>query len=273
MTGWSFNRLASHVDLERPLPDLVIRNASYFRRLALDVPTISVVQDILEDGSLRDMQADVIEHSTVSVYNSEYTLDMVGVPGCAAVIPIGVDFDLFRPGPGGRKILWVGSGNKIKGPELFVEIAERLPDEEFICVSKDGFHPTLPNVSCYHRVSHDVLSALMGSCNIVLCTSVMETQHLAGLEAAASGLAIAATNVGMYWQRAPGQWGLICEPNAGAFAAGIRTLRCWSELDPRGYFLERGYDVRSCKKRWQELVRSSVGVQGPGVDTLHAEGA
>src|SRR3990167_3449450 len=55
-------------------PDVLIRNATWFGPIDLNVPTISLLQDIMPEGSVqRAQQVSVCRASRLTVFNSAYT--------------------------------------------------------------------------------------------------------------------------------------------------------------------------------------------------------
>ena len=211
---------------------LVIRNATWFPAFEARVPTISLLQDIIESGPTRDMQEQVIRSSAVVCFNSEYTkskyatyMSAVGVEFGVKdvppdvryrVIPLPVDFALFTPGdsvaarhklslPDGC-VCWVGASRgaagHVKGWDVFMQIVRLNPDLPFVAVLKDEM-PNLmpPNLRCFVRLSHEELVDVYRACRVGLCTSRQETQHLAGIEMGACGLPMVAPPVGCYYGR------------------------------------------------------------------------
>lgn len=215
--------------------DLVIRNASYFPPIKSDVPQIALLQDIFTEGPLRDMQIEVILNSKRIVFNSAFTeshYDQVGIItellrtnkkelqfsdyAAYSVIPLPVDFSIFTPGntmglqqalslPDGC-VCWVGAcqgaAGQVKGWDIFLQIVRLNPDIPFVAVFKDAAPETiLPNLRVYVRLSQEDLAKVMGACRVGLCTSRMESQHLAGIEMGACGLPLVVPPVGTYWHR------------------------------------------------------------------------
>ena len=250
-------------------PDYIIRNASYFRALNTDAPTISLLQDC-KPPCARGQQIEVCRSSRVTVCNSPYTYeqykdDLEGLD--VRVIPLGVDFDLFRPlkrdacqeemGVLPNSILFVGaSTNNPKG----FDIVKRLISEtgyNFCLVMKDGHRVDNPRVVNFNRVSHEKLVKIMNACSVLICTSRQETLHLAGIEAAACNVPVIATNVGIYYGRESGPWGLKSE-----LADFSKTLDAFMASDkdysPRSYFIGEGLDLCSVRNKWTKLIEEIV---------------
>jgi len=91
----------------------------------------------------------------------------------------------------------------------------------------------------------------------LLCTSIVETLHLAGLEAAACNIPLLVTNVGIYHNRPSGVWGVNSSIND--FKSNIKTiLDNKNNFSPRKYFLEQGLDTKSCMNKWRELIHKVI---------------
>lgn len=249
-----FGTLASHIENEAShgLPNYIIRNASYFRRLYLPVKQISLLQDI---GPYREEQIKVCNAGAVTVFNSRYVADQYPEIINGITIPLGIDFDLFKPGSSHPdvlpdSILFVGSMDEAtKGWSKVVNLIEST-NYNFCLVMKDDCSYSHPRVRVFNRVNHEELVKIYNSCKVLICTSNVETQHLAGLEAAACNVPIVATNVGIYYNRPAGDWG----ETSTDFEASLDRVFNGSYL-PREYFLKEGYDKKNCMLRWQQLIR------------------
>lgn len=264
-TGHDFSFLPTYIEqeAERSAPDLIIRNASYFRPLNLNVPTISLLQDITDNIS-------VLSSSNIIVTNSEFTL--AHYPSLdrnkVEVIPLGVDFDFFRPLPDkealrqkwgirSESICFIGSRHDIKGWPRLREIilqCSSSTDWQFVLILKDDQPVDIPthNYKEFHRVNHDDLLEIVNACDLGICTSTTETQHLAGIEMGACGIPIVASNVGVYYNRETGDWG--CRYNDPISA--IEWMLMEKNLDPRKYWLGEGLDLKSCKNKWEKVIRT-----------------
>ncbi len=265
-----FDRLASKIErgMTYRAPDTIVRNATYFRRLNFSGRTISLAQDIAS-GSLGVMQADVIAHSDVVVFNSEYSRDEIGAPAGvrSEIIPLGTDLDLFRPPVDGEadllrkrlgilpdSILFVGSSDPVKGWSLLRKIIDRS-DMQFVVVTKDGARIDHPRVRNFGPIPQAELADIMRACAALVCTSVRETQHLAGIEAGACGLPVFAPNIGIYRQLPRnGNWGRVCDGVADFIYYLKHAINLQGEFTPREEFLDAGLDRATCMARWNALL-------------------
>ena len=250
-------------------PNYIIRNATFFRPLNIPCKTFSLIQDI-HDGAWvhKDQQLQVANASDVVIFNSPYTKSFykkeVNVP--MITIPLGVDFDLFKPLKNKEEvrkklnilpdsILFVGSSHKYpKGFDLVEELIHST-NYNFCLVMKDDFYIDHPRVKVFNKVNHDVLLEIYNSCVMLICTSEQETQHLSGIEAAACGLPIVATNVGIYHNRKAGEWGNVSTKEN--FNKSIQKVMInLNNYNPREYFIREGLNRESCKKKWLYLINN-----------------
>lgn len=255
----NFNILSHKIEQnirEEGKPNYIIRNASFFGRINTDVPTISLLQD-LGHGRM-----DVCNASKVVVFNSPYTkANYNNIQTPTEIIPLGVDFDFFKPDKDYKKelgiledsVLFIGSSDfHPKGFDKVLHLIENT-NYNFCLVMKDDFQINHPRVKVFNRVSHDLLLKIINSCALLICTSVVETQHLAGLEAAACNIPLVTTNVGVYYDKQDGDWGL--KVLDGNFKPKIEyVLNNRDKFSPRRFFLELGYDKKNCMKKWKDLV-------------------
>lgn len=253
--------------IEDQNPDLVVRNATYFRPLNVKCPQIVLVQDIV-CCELEKMQREVIAKSTVAVYNSIYTRDKVSCPSHVAsrVIPLGVDSNFWYPKRNTipesekdpKRVLWIGSSHTVKGFELFRQIIEQSTFE-FLMITKDDFHFNHPRVMSYGRQTQESIREIASFAGCLLCTSESETQHLAGIEAAFCGLPIVAPNIGIYYDTPPQarNWGLVVDSrNPQDFISCIRkVLDTRKVYSPREAFLCLKLDKQDCMNSWGRLIR------------------
>jgi len=248
-------------------PDYIIRNATYFRRMHILTKTISLLQDA--SGNL-DNQLDVCNNSDVVVFNSPHTANLYRpyIKVRTEIIPIGTNFDLFKPTPERKAelkskyniqspcVLYVGdSSEHPKGFPTVLQLIEQT-NYNFCLVMKDDFSLNHPRVRVFNKIPQEMLTEIANCCDVIICTSHMETLHLAGIEAAACGLPVVATNVGIYPSIAESGWGHLVT-TVPEFISAIESVLSHKEnYDSRGAFLEAGLDKDVCKKRWQDLIVS-----------------
>lgn len=243
-------------------PDYLIRNATFFNKINLNVKTISLLQDICTENLL-EMQLSVCNSSNLVVFNSPFTKSKYSqiIKNESIVIPLGVDFNLFKPEKNKQNkfnilensILYVGSSDfKVKG---FDKVLSLINDTKynFCLVMKDDFKIENPRVKVFNKINHEDLVQIINSCSMMICTSNIETQHLAGIEAAACNLPIISTNVGVYYNREDGDWGR--KVKNGNFKESIDFIfKNINDFSPRKYFLREGYDKKDCMKKWNEII-------------------
>lgn len=242
-------------------PELVVRNGTYFRHMNLKCQQIAFVQDLTRNASLRLMQNEVINRSDVVVFNSEYTRAHCQTNSESHVIPIGVDFDLFKPCVSSVElpqdtVLFVGAASKVKGWDFLKQLIDETP-YHYALVMKDGARYDHPRVTNFGRVHQATLVQIMNACACLVCTSETETQHLSGIEAAACGLPLVVPNVGIYYESQyhpkHGFGYVVNERSVSEYSNGIDwVLR--RPFKPRQHFLDLGCDKASSLARWKELI-------------------
>ena len=252
-------------------PFLIIRNASYFGPIQSDVPTISLLQDIFPDGESRTMQQKVIESSQAVVYNSMFTHSKYNIDTAhriREIIPLPIDFSVFEPGnvmglqtayalPDGC-VCWIGAQSEIKGWDIFLQVVRQNPDISFVAVFKDSIPIQMPpNMRAFHRLPTGELVKAIGACRVGLCTSRMESQHLAGIEMGACGLPMVAPPVGVYYDRKDDFPGFVMkegtEPQHYATAIRLCMEKQIDRDKVRAYWKEE-FDRPVIKAAWTKIV-------------------
>ena len=259
--------IESQVDTSNP--DYIIRNASYFRRIYRNVKTISLVQDVLSDKS---EQIDVINHSTIAVFNTAYVYNkyksLINPSVPIHICPLGVDFNFFipiaerHPDVLPQSIIFIGAANDYpKGFNIVRTLINNMPEQNFCLIMKDGFSLyELPEhvrhrVKIFNRVPSKMVHVIINSCILAICTSYEETQHLSGIECGACNLPIVAREVGIYYDcKDDQQWGLIATDNT--FIERIMYVKeHLSEFHSREYLIKK-YSTEVCKQNWINMIES-----------------
>lgn len=267
----NYNILPDNIekDANTICPDYIIRNATFFRYLKVPCKQISLLQDCYEDPYLRTQQIEVCNRGDVTVFNSNFTYEQYkkDITECEIkIIPLGVDFDLFNILNNKQElqqqlnilpdsILFVGSSlNHPKGFDVVLSLIHTT-NYNFCLVMKDDFKISNPRVRIFNKVKHDTLVKIYNSCDLLLCTSRIETQHLATIEAGSCNLPILTTNIGALYNMPSGIWGVKVENND--YIGGIEYIRNHKDtFSPRQYFMGNKFDKLSCRKAWLNIVEA-----------------
>ena len=269
-TGYSVlaNRIEEELVFEKP--DYIIRNGTYFRRLNTEIPTISLIQDINTDDI---QQKDVINNSSVVVFNSEYVYDKykseISSKPSIQICPLGVDFDFFKPIQERHldvlpnSIIFIGAANYYpKGFNVIMDIMITMTDQNFCLIMKDNFSiEHLPEhlrgrVRIFNRVNQETVRLIINSCTIAVCTSYEETQHLSGIECAACNIPIVARAVGVYYDnRNSKDWGLIADDDDNFVEKLMYVRNNYNDFHPRDCF-EKKYALYQCMNNWKRIINT-----------------
>jgi glycosyltransferase involved in cell wall biosynthesis len=240
-------------------PDYIIRNGAFFRALNVPCPVVSLVQDVMEmfqSEHLRPRLLETVSASRYAVFNTEYTRAQYPELATAPyrIIPIGTDESIFTPKepdpdiPEGA-VLWVGSGHRIKGFELARRLALESP-RPWVFVMKDDAE--VPEAAVVLRsIDHHRLSRVASACSVAVCTSLQETQHLAGIEAGMCGVPLVTTNVGVYYGREKGWWGKVVERD---WHLDIEVVSVSLRSRVAEYWRKEGFGLARCMDSWRGLV-------------------
>jgi len=264
--------LADRVDRLKPIPDYIIRNATFFRPLRIQVPTAAFLQDVIY-GSFRQMQIEVCRRAQIIVVNSRYTHEQYPELDDVRVVPIGVDANQFVPNPDDgyvgvpeNAICFIGSGHAIKGFAHVERLIREAPDLHFCLIMKDETEIQIPGrVVTFKQVPHQQLARIINSCTVGFCPSIRETQHLAGIEMGFCGLPLITSDVGIYYRRQSGIWGCRVEPHeyAQALRAAIACRRDRARI--RDYWRAEGFTLECCHAAWHAIVEElcAIGSRSP----------
>ncbi len=250
------------------MPDYIIRNATYFRRINLPCKQITLLQDRSKgDVTIRNNQLDVCNNAvTTTVFNSNFTYEQYKneiTEGDIKIIPLGTDFNFFNkrnvkhPDVLPNSILFVGANNVPNKRFNIILDLINTTNYNFCIVMKDNFSMDHPRVKVFNRVSHDVLVKIHNSCEMLICTSIGETQHLASIEAGACKLPLLMTNCGALYNVPSGPWGL--KESGGNYLECIAYIKAHKEeFSTREFLLSMGLSKDSCKKEWTNLIEQMI---------------
>lgn len=253
-------------------PYYIIRNGTYFPRIQTDVKQVSLIQDIVTSGNLLTQQIDVMNNSTIVVFNTNYVYakykQYINENIRVKVCPLGVDFDFFKPIPDTHpnvlpnSILFMGaSTNYPKGFNVLLDIINKMNNSNFCLIMKDDFsienlEPTLRNrVRVFNKINCETIRLIINSCIVCVCTLYEETQHISGIECAACNIPIVAREVGVYFDnRDDTRWGCIADDSN--FAEKINyVLEHRNVYEPRNCFIEK-YSNEICKTNWVDIINT-----------------
>jgi glycosyltransferase involved in cell wall biosynthesis len=259
--------IESQIDISGP--DYIIRNASYFPRIHRDVKTISLVQDVLSE---KTTQLDVINHSTISVFNTAYVYNkyksLIDPSVSIRICPLGIDFNFFipiaerHPDVLPQSIVFIGAANDYpKGFNIMRMLINNMPEQNFCLIMKDDFsihhlqEDVRHRVKIFNKVPSSTVRLLINSCILAVCTSYEETQHLSGIECGACNIPIVAREVGIYYDcKDDSQWGVIATDDT--FIEKIAYVKDnLSKFYPREYLIKK-YSTEVCKQNWINMIES-----------------
>lgn len=264
-----FPILANKIESIKERPDYIIRNGTYFRKLNIDVPTFSLIQDTRHDP----VQTEVINTSTCVVFASKETYNLYKDrinPKNVRVIEQSSDFNFFKPIEERHpdvlpnSIIFIGdSSHEKKGFHRVLNLIETMTDFNFCLVMKD--YTTIDmipehsrsRVRIFNRVNTDTVRLLINSCVCAICTSGNEEGHFAGIEIGACDVPMVARPMGCYLDRQDDKrWGLISKDED--FPETIRyVVNNREQFKPREYY-SKEYTLERCREKWTDLINEFV---------------
>lgn len=250
-------------------PDYIIRNATYFPKININCKIISLLQDHFDDD-LRKLQIDVCNNSDLVIFNSPFIEKKYKkeIKSKTANIFVGTDFDFFDKENTHEEldilensILFIGDSTKYpKGFDILLDIIKNS-NFNFCLVMKDDFFFYHPRVKIFNKVDHHKLKNIINACKILLCTSRIETLHLAGIEAGACNLPLVGYNTGIYnylYENDISGWGeIVNTENSSEYIEKIeKVLNEQFSYSPRKILLEQGLDKKTCINKWKEIINN-----------------
>jgi len=264
-----YSILASKIESNTTRPDYIIRNGSYFRKLNIDVPTFSLIQDTMNNS----VQTEVINSSTCVVFASQQTYKLYKNrinPKNIRVIEQSSDFNFFKPIPERHpdvlpnSIIFIGdSSYEKKGFHRVLNLIEIMHDFNFCLIMKDDTsinaipQENRKRVKIFNRVDRNTVRLLINSCVCAICTSGNEEGHFAGIELGACDIPMVSRPMGCYLDRSDDtSWGLIAED--AEFPEKIRYIVNNRKLfSPRKYY-SKEYTLERCREKWFNMINEFV---------------
>ena len=264
-----YSILAQRIESFPNRPDYIIRNGSYFRKLNIDVPTFSLIQDTMNNS----IQTEVINSSTCVVFASKQTYDIYKNrinPKNVRIIEQSSDFNFFKPIQEKHpevlpnSIIFIGdSSYEKKGFHRVLNLIENMPDFNFCLVMKDDTNINIipqhnrNRVRIFNKVDRNTVRLLINSCICAICTSGNEEGHFAGIEIGACDIPMVSRPMGCYLDRKEDKtWGLIA--NDDDFPEIIRYITKNKQLfSPRKYY-SKEYTLERCREKWTNLINEFV---------------
>lgn len=215
-----------------------------------------IVQHVLHLGELVSMRT-----VTVTVAISQATCASIGRPD--AVIPCGVDIELFRPGPKSSRptVLFIGTLHGRKRGRLLLDafrttIRPQVPDCELWLAGDESVSVGDEGVRTFGRVSDERLARLLREAWVLAHPSVYEGFGVPYIEAMASGTAVITTeNAGARELLAATGAGIVASDTA--FPAGVVSLlqdyNRRRELEARGRELSGQFAWSVIADRYEEI--------------------
>lgn len=264
-----YSILAQKIESLPNRPNYIIRNGSYFRKLNIDVPTFSLIQDTMNNA----IQTDVINSSTCVVFASKQTYDIYKNrinPKNVRIIEQSSDFNFFKPifekHPDvlPNSIIFIGdSSYEKKGFHRVLNLIDTMRDFNFCLVMKDNTTlDIIPEhnrnrVRIFNRVDRNTVRLLINSCVCAICTSGNEEGHFAGIEIGACDIPMVSRPMGCYLDRKDDKsWGLIADDED--FPTKIKyVINNRQKFSPRKYY-SKEYTLERCHEKWKSLIEEFV---------------
>jgi glycosyltransferase involved in cell wall biosynthesis len=170
-------------------------------------------------------------------------------------------------------ILWVGRSAKIKRPELFIELAEKTPNERFtmICRRATGDKnyeemvrkaKKIENLEFLKRVEFDEIENYFARAKFFVCTSKGEGFPNTYIEACKNGTPILSLNVNPDNFLSRFNCGICADDDWERFVQQLRTMLESEKLREYGQnarkYAEQKHDIKNIINRFKELFKDLV---------------
>ena len=189
-----------------------------------------------------------------------------------SVIPNGHRLGPVQGGPRDI-ILWVGRSDPIKKPELFMGLAARMPDQQFVMICQqatgDKDYPGLVecakairNLQFIERVPFDQIDTWFRRAKVLVNTSDPEGSPNTFIQAGQAAVAIASLNSNTDNFLVRYQCGVFAEGSFDRLVEGLRSLLEGDRYLEAGRaarrYVEQTHDIRRIVETYKQVLRSLV---------------
>jgi glycosyltransferase involved in cell wall biosynthesis len=170
-------------------------------------------------------------------------------------------------------ILWVGRSDPMKRPELFIGLAARLPDQQFVMICQqatgDKDYPGLvecakavPNLQFVERVPFAQIDSWFRRAKVLVNTSDSEGFPNTFIQAAQAAVAIASLNSNPDNFLVQHRCGVFAQGSVDRLAEGLRSLLEGDRYLEAGRaarrYVEQTHDIRRIAETYKQVLRSLV---------------
>jgi glycosyltransferase involved in cell wall biosynthesis len=170
-------------------------------------------------------------------------------------------------------ILWVGRSDRMKRPDLFIDLATRLPQERFLMICQratgDEDYPALvdraravPNLRFIDRVPFDQIDPWFQRAKVFVNTSDSEGFPNTFIQAASQAVAILSLNANPDSFLTQYQCGLCAEGSVDRLAEGLRFLLERDRFVELGRnsrrYVEQAHDIRLIVEKYRHVLLGLV---------------
>ena len=140
----------------------------------------------------------------IFVHSVKQKIELEKIIKCKIIVFLGaVDINRFKNSATlGRRVVWVGTSNSRKNPEILLSLAQSNPKLNFLLLGKNWANgPLMKVVESIHNIEYKEIAGPLTSkdfdgCDIYLCTSRIEGGPMPLLESIAAGMNPISTSVG-----------------------------------------------------------------------------